>query len=117
MRIYLVFEEVEFGLQVLLFEFPQMLVGACCEEKEPHAYIEYERKDNEPIVLAGGPCAFNPLPLSDFIDVFCIGDGEEMMVEVCEVLERTKGKCRADRKGRIYSNLLYFRGRERNADG
>ena len=56
-----------------------------------------ERKDNEPIVLAGGPCAFNPLPLSDFIDVFCIGDGEEMMVEVCEVLEKTKGKPRKER--------------------
>lgn len=56
-----------------------------------------ERKDDEPIVLAGGPCAFNPLPLSDFIDVFCIGDGEEMMVEVCEVLEQTKGKSRKER--------------------
>ena len=56
-----------------------------------------ERKDNEPIVFAGGPCAFNPLPLSDFIDVFCIGDGEEMMVEVCEVLERTKGLSRKER--------------------
>ena len=56
-----------------------------------------DRSDDEPIVLAGGPCAFNPLPLSDFIDVFCIGDGEEMMVEVCEVLERTRGKCRAER--------------------
>ena len=55
------------------------------------------RKEDEPIVFAGGPCAFNPLPLSDFIDVFCIGDGEEMMVEVCEVLERTKGKSRAKR--------------------
>ena len=56
-----------------------------------------ERKNDEPIVFAGGPCAFNPLPLSDFIDVFCIGDGEEMMVEVCEVLERTKGKPRKER--------------------
>lgn len=56
-----------------------------------------DRKEDEPIVLAGGPCAFNPLPLSDFIDVFCIGDGEEMMVEVCEVLERTKGKPRKER--------------------
>ena len=56
-----------------------------------------ERKDDEPIVFAGGPCAFNPLPLSDFIDVFCIGDGEEMMVEVCEVLEKTKGKPRKER--------------------
>jgi radical SAM superfamily enzyme YgiQ (UPF0313 family) len=46
-----------------------------------------ERGEDEPIVFAGGPCAFNPLPLVDFIDVFCIGDGEEMMVEVCKVLE------------------------------
>ena len=56
-----------------------------------------ERKEDEPIVFAGGPCAFNPLPLSDFIDVFCIGDGEEMMAEVCKVLEQTKGKSRKER--------------------
>ena len=57
-----------------------------------------ERKEDEPIVFAGGPCAFNPLPLSDFIDVFCIGDGEDMMVEVCEILEKGKseGKSRKD---------------------
>lgn len=56
-----------------------------------------ERGENEPIIFAGGPCTFNPLPLSDFIDVFCIGDGEDMMVEVCEVLERTKGRPRKER--------------------
>jgi len=56
-----------------------------------------ERGENEPIVFAGGPCTFNPLPLSDFVDVFCIGDGEDMMVEVCEVLERTKEKPRKER--------------------
>ena len=56
-----------------------------------------ERREEEPIVLAGGPCCFNPLPMSDFIDVFCIGDGEEMMVEVCEVLEKTKGLPRKQR--------------------
>ncbi len=56
-----------------------------------------ERKEDEPIVFAGGPCTYNPLPLADFIDVFCIGDGEEMMVEVCKVLERTKGLPRKDR--------------------
>ena len=57
-----------------------------------------ERGDDEPIVFAGGPCAFNPLPMSDFIDVFCIGDGEDMMVDVCEVLERGKfeGKTRQE---------------------
>ena len=56
-----------------------------------------ERGEDEPIVTAGGPCTFNPLPMSDFIDVFTIGDGEEMMVEVCEVLKRTKGLHRKER--------------------
>ena len=56
-----------------------------------------ERTDSDPIVFAGGPCTYNPLPLSDFIDVFCIGDGEEMMVDVCKVLEQTKGLPRAER--------------------
>ena len=56
-----------------------------------------DRNDNEPIVFAGGPCTFNPLPMCDFIDVFCIGDGEDMMVDVCKVLEQTKGKPRQER--------------------
>ena len=56
-----------------------------------------ERREDEPIVLAGGPCCYNPLPMCEFIDVFCIGDGEEMMVDVCEVLEKTKGLPRKQR--------------------
>ncbi|MEW5761626.1 MAG: TIGR03960 family B12-binding radical SAM protein [Bacillota bacterium] len=35
------------------------------------------RDDRYPLVIAGGPCAFNPEPLADFIDVFFIGEGEE----------------------------------------
>ena len=56
-----------------------------------------ERREDEPIVLAGGPCCYNPLPMCKFIDVFCIGDGEEMMVDVCASLERTKGLPRKER--------------------
>lgn len=55
------------------------------------------RGDNDPIVIAGGPCAFNPLPVQDFIDVFMIGDGEDSIVEVCEILEKAKGLPRKDR--------------------
>ena len=32
----------------------------------------------KPLIIAGGPCAYNPEPLSDFVDVFLIGDGEEL---------------------------------------
>lgn len=55
------------------------------------------RGDNDPIVMAGGPCAYNPLPMADFIDVFMIGDGEDNLREVCEILEKTKGLPRAER--------------------
>ena len=36
-----------------------------------------------PVVIAGGPCAYNPEPLADFIDAFLIGDGEELLEQVC----------------------------------
>lgn len=37
----------------------------------------WERGDDDPIIMAGGPVVFNPEPMSDFIDIFLIGDGEE----------------------------------------
>ncbi len=40
------------------------------------------RKDSDPIVIAGGPNAYNPEPLSDFIDIFIIGEGEEINIEL-----------------------------------
>lgn len=49
-----------------------------------------ERGEEEPIILAGGPCAYNPLPLADFVDAFLIGDGEEVILEVCEEIKRAK---------------------------
>ncbi len=60
-------------------------------------YKNSERSDNDPIVIGGGPCAYNPLPMAEFIDVFMIGDGEDSIIEVCEILERTKGLPRKDR--------------------
>lgn len=50
------------------------------------------RTEYEPIILAGGPCAYNPLPISDFIDAFLIGDGEEIILEVCEAIKAAKEK-------------------------
>lgn len=51
-----------------------------------------QRNENDPIVLAGGPCAYNPLPLTKFIDAFLIGDGEEVILEVCEAIKDAKEK-------------------------
>jgi radical SAM family uncharacterized protein len=44
------------------------------------------RTGADPIVVAGGHCAFNPEPLADFVDAFVLGDGEEAVGDVTEVL-------------------------------
>jgi radical SAM family uncharacterized protein len=44
------------------------------------------RHDDDPLVVAGGHCAYNPEPLADFVDVFVIGDGEEAVGEITAVL-------------------------------
>ena len=41
-----------------------------------------ERAEDDPVIIAGGPCASNPEPLADFIDLFQIGEGEEVMMEM-----------------------------------
>ncbi|MDK2941323.1 MAG: hypothetical protein PWP56_836 [Acetobacterium sp.] len=41
-----------------------------------------QRKEDEPFVIAGGPCAYNPEPLSDFIDIFVIGEAEEVILKI-----------------------------------
>ena len=45
-----------------------------------------ERTVDDPVVMAGGHCAFNPEPLADFVDCFVLGDGEEVVGEINEVL-------------------------------
>ncbi len=44
-----------------------------------------DRGESDPIVIAGGPCAYNPLPLADFFDLFLLGDGEEAILEIASV--------------------------------
>ena len=43
--------------------------------------LSVERDDSYPLVICGGPCAFSPEPIADFVDVFLIGDGEELLLE------------------------------------
>ena len=44
-----------------------------------------ERKNSDPLIIAGGPCVTaNPMPLFDFIDIFIIGEGEEVLKELIE---------------------------------
>jgi radical SAM-linked protein len=51
-----------------------------------------DRKGSCPIVIAGGPCAFNPAPMADFIDAFAIGEGEEIITEIAAAVLAAKRK-------------------------
>ena len=43
-----------------------------------------------PLIIGGGPCAYNPEPLADFFDAFLIGDGEEAILEIAAVVREAK---------------------------
>lgn len=49
-----------------------------------------DRTDMHPIVVAGGPCACNAEPLADFIDIFFLGDGEEVDIELMQLYRKYK---------------------------
>ncbi len=55
-----------------------------------------DRDEKYPLVIAGGPCSFNPEPLADFIDLFIIGDAEEAILDVIKVYReyKTHGRMR-----------------------
>ena len=53
-----------------------------------------ERGDNDPIVIAGGHAAFNPEPMADFIDAAIVGDGEQAVLEVTDLLLAWKAQGR-----------------------
>jgi radical SAM superfamily enzyme YgiQ (UPF0313 family) len=59
--------------------------------------LSKDRADADPLVLGGGPCVFNPEPLSDFIDAYAIGDGEDVIMDMVDASQRTKGVSRREK--------------------
>jgi len=49
-----------------------------------------DRDDRFPLIIAGGPLTFNPAPVADFFDALVIGDGEEVVIEICDLASRWK---------------------------
>lgn len=49
-----------------------------------------ERDGTFPLIMAGGPCAFNPEAVADFFDIVLIGDGEEAVPEIVDTCRRWK---------------------------
>ena len=47
--------------------------------------LSRERGEDYPLIIAGGPCTFNPEPVADFFDAMVIGEGEEVILEISDV--------------------------------
>lgn len=65
-----------------------------------------DRGPDSPLVIAGGPCAFNPEPMADFIDAFAIGEGEDLFHDIIEVYKA----CRGGGRERLLQELAGVRG-------
>ena len=92
-RPYRDFDIVGFSLQYELC-YPTVLkmleLGGITVKRE-------ERGEDEPIVLGGGPCCYNPKPMSDFIDIFSIGDGEDVTIEIMNRYKEIRHLPRAEK--------------------
>src|SRR3978361_1370322 len=54
------------------------------------SFRAWSRRGSDRIVLAGGPAAFNPEPIADFVDAVVLGDGEEVVLAITEVIREWK---------------------------
>lgn len=52
--------------------------------------IATERGEDDPIVIGGGPCSYNPEPIADFFDMFYIGEGETQYDELLDIYKEIK---------------------------
>ena len=52
--------------------------------------LSKDRGEGDPFICAGGPCAYNPEPVADFVDFFTMGEGEDVLHEVVDVYTRWK---------------------------
>ncbi|MBR6680832.1 MAG: TIGR03960 family B12-binding radical SAM protein [Clostridia bacterium] len=69
-----------------------------------------DRDDSMPIIIGGGPCAYNAEPVADFFDLFNIGEGEEMLPELCRLYIKMK------KEGR-YTKREYLHEAARSIEG
>ena len=67
-----------------------------------------QRDHNRPLVIGGGPCAFNPEPLAEFFDAFLVGDGEEAVIRIAETVKSWKESGGSKRE--LLSELITIRG-------
>ncbi|OUZ11737.1 B12-binding domain-containing radical SAM protein [Aeromicrobium sp. PE09-221] len=64
-----------------------------------------DRTDADPVVLAGGHSAFNPEPIADFVDAAVLGDGEEVVLAISEVIGEWKDEGRPGGRDELLARL------------
>ncbi|MDN5893788.1 MAG: B12-binding domain-containing radical SAM protein, partial [Nocardioides sp.] len=64
-----------------------------------------DRTDEDPIVLSGGHASFNPEPIADFIDAAVLGDGEEIVLAISEVIKEWKSQGRPGGRDEVLRRL------------
>ena len=69
-----------------------------------------DRTDDDPIVLAGGHAAFNPEPIADFLDAAVLGDGEEVVLAISEVVREWKDEGRLGGRDELLRRLAVSGG-------
>lgn len=83
------FDAVAFSLQ---YELNYTTVLAMLEAAQLPLRSHQRQQQPWPLVLAGGPGATHPAPLSAFVDAFMVGDGEEMLLEVLGCIQQAKAQ-------------------------
>ncbi|MDO5441546.1 MAG: TIGR03960 family B12-binding radical SAM protein [Bacillota bacterium] len=61
-----------------------------CLDQAGIPLLSKDRTEDDPIIIAGGPCCYNPEPFAKFIDVVQVGDGEEQLVQLLELARQRK---------------------------
>ena len=69
-----------------------------------------ERGEDDPIIIGGGPCAYNPEPVAPFFDLFNIGEGEEMLVEIVRLYIKMKDEGRYSRAEFLHEAARTIKG-------
>ena len=69
-----------------------------------------DRDDSMPIIIGGGPCAYNAEPIADFFDLFNIGEGEEMLPEIVRLYIKMKNEGRYTKEAFLHEAAREIEG-------
>jgi len=74
------------------------------------AFRSTERTTNDPLIIAGGPCSVNPEVLAPFVDVFLIGDGEDVLPELIRLFLKNKKSGKKTSRLDFYKSIAHLPG-------